>query len=111
MENIEQLKDRTTQIREQRTAKYNAKIESKVRKPFYTFIPKAEKEIVNWIDEDLIVKGMEGGRTDLILEVLGVIANLKRISGQISENQQNALNTVVEWYEKSKIVDEAMNGG
>jgi hypothetical protein len=104
-ETLEELKQRTI---DKRLARQKMKQQTtKPRRPWYTFLPKDEKRVVDFMDVKLIEGAMEGGQHELILEVLGSIANLKRITGQISQDQQNALDCVNDWYKKSKVYDEA----
>jgi hypothetical protein len=106
MGTLEELKAQSIEKRKQREERFKA--QQKPRRPFYTFLPKDEKNVVIFTDPKLLATAFEGGQGELILETLGIIANLKRITGQISQDQQNALDCVQQWWEKSKLVDEAM---
>jgi hypothetical protein len=105
-ETLEQLQERTARVRAARVQKRQQSAQP--RKPTYVFLPKKEKQVIDFVDVELVIKGMEDNQVEPIVELLGIIANLKRIGGQISEAQQHALDCVQQWYQKAKIYDEAV---
>lgn len=112
-ETLDELKQRTIDTQQKRAQKHQERL--KERKPFFIFLPKAEKAVVNVLEVALIRNAMDAGQHEIILEALGVLANLKRIGQsphdfQEGTNWDGCLKEVCEWYEAWKVVQEAMKG-
>jgi hypothetical protein len=62
-----------------------------VRKPRYQFLTGKQREAVDWADQQLLLGLLESGDVGAFNTILGVIQDLKDVTGRVSEDQERCL--------------------
>ena len=62
-----------------------------MRKPYYQFLSKKEKDAIDWATEKLLLDLLESGEVGAFNEIIGVIQDLKNVAGRVSEDQERCL--------------------
>lgn len=62
-----------------------------MRKPRYQFLSRKQREAVDWADQRLLLGLLETGDVGAFNTILGVIQDLKDVTGRVSEDQEKCL--------------------
>jgi len=62
-----------------------------VRKPRYQFLSRKQREAIDWATEKLLLDLLESGDVAAFNTIIGVIQDLKDVSGRVSEDQERCL--------------------
>jgi len=61
------------------------------RKPHYQFLTRKQREAIDWADERLMRGLLESGDVAAFNTILGVIQDLKEVTGRVSEDHEKCL--------------------
>jgi hypothetical protein len=59
-----------------------------LRKPHYQFLSRKEREAIDWVNEQLMLELLESGDVGTINTIIGVIQDLKDVTGRVSADQE-----------------------
>lgn len=62
-----------------------------MRKPRYQFLSKKQQEAIDWSNPKLLLEVLESGDVGTFNTILGVIQDLKDVTGRISDDQERCL--------------------
>ena len=62
-----------------------------MRKPRYQFLPRNEKDAIDWINEKLLLELLESGDVRAFNTIIGAIQDLKDVTGRVSPDQECCL--------------------
>jgi hypothetical protein len=62
-----------------------------LRKPHYQFLSRKEREAIDWVNEQLMLELLESGDVGTINTIIGVIQDLKDVTGRVSADQERCL--------------------
>ena len=65
--------------------------EGGVRKPRYQFLSRKQREAIDWATEKLLLDLLESGDFATFNTIIGVIQDLKDMTGRVSEDQERCL--------------------
>jgi hypothetical protein len=61
------------------------------RRPRYQFLPKKERDAIDWATEKLLLDLLESGDVSTFNTIIGVIQDLKDVTGRVSAEQERCL--------------------
>jgi hypothetical protein len=61
------------------------------RKPRYHFLSRKQREAIDWATEKLLLDLLESGEVGAFNAIIGVIQDLKDVTGRVSEDQERCL--------------------
>jgi hypothetical protein len=59
-----------------------------LKKPRYQFLSKKEKVAIDWVNEQLLLELLESGDVGTFNTIIGVIQDLKDVSGRVSADHE-----------------------
>lgn len=62
-----------------------------MRKPHYQFLSRKEREAIDWVNEKLLRDLLESGDVGTFNTIIGVIQDLKDVTGRVSTDQEKCL--------------------
>jgi hypothetical protein len=65
--------------------------ESILKKPRYQFLSKKQQEAIDWANPKLLLEVLESGDVGTFNTIVGVIQDLKDVTGHVSEDQERCL--------------------
>lgn len=69
----------------------NTAMERKPPRPQYEFLPKAKKKAIDFATAELMADMLRAGMYTEFCEIVGIIANLKQITGRVNADHERIL--------------------
>ena len=62
-----------------------------MRKPRYQFISRKQQEAIDWANPELLLEVLQSGDVGTFNTIVGVIQDLKDVTGRVSDDQERCL--------------------